>query len=71
MNCFCHPPFEYSLCLAGFKGKPPLTPAAPQALGPEALAEKTFVVKVPFTQDFLHTPEMKKRPLDDFSSSGQ
>jgi len=55
MSCFCHPLPEFNLCLAGFKGKPPLTPAAPQAAGPEALAEKTFVVKVPFTQDFLHT----------------
>jgi len=55
MSGFSHPLPEFSLRLAGLKGKPPLTPAAPQAAGSEALAEKTFVVKVPFTQDFLHT----------------
>jgi len=55
MSCFRHPLPEFSLRLASLKGKTPLTPAAPQAAGQEALAEKTCVVKVPFTQDFLHT----------------
>ncbi len=53
MNHFCHPLLEASLRLTGLKGKCaplPLTPVAPQAVDPEALAEKTFVVKVPFTQ---------------------
>ncbi len=53
MNHFCHPLLEASLRLTGLKGKCaplPLTPVAPQTVDPEALAEKTFVVKVPFTQ---------------------
>jgi len=61
MNRFCHPLLDSSLRLAGLKGMCaplPLTPAAPQAAGPDALAEKTFFVKVPFTQVFLHTPSL-------------
>jgi len=49
---FCHPLHDCSLLLAGIKGKPPLTPAAVQAVFPEALAEeKTSVVNIPFTQE--------------------
>jgi hypothetical protein len=46
----CHLLPDFSLRLAGLKGNPPLTPAAAQAVFPEALAGKISVVKVPFTQ---------------------
>jgi len=49
----CHLLPDFSLRLAGLKGFAtlhPLTPAAPQAFSPEALAGKISVVKVPFTQ---------------------
>lgn len=68
MSYFCHPLPECSLRLAGLKGKPLLAPAAPQAVGPESLAEKTLVVKIPFTQDFLRTqsrPQWRKEALAD------
>jgi len=48
----CHLLHDFSLPLAGIKGRSPLTPAAAQAVFLEALAGKMSVVKTPFTQDF-------------------
>ena len=51
----CHLLLDFSLRLAGLKGSPSLTPAAAQAVFPEALAGKLSVVNAPFTQDSRHT----------------
>ena len=57
MTHSCHLLLDFSLRLAGLKGSPSLTPAAAQAVFPEALAGKLSVVNAPFTQDSRHTPK--------------
>jgi len=45
----CNVEDNSGLRLAGLKDKLPLLSAAPQAARPEAPAEKTLIMKVPFT----------------------